>query len=89
MEQEILQQILDEIKEMKADIKKLDVKIDTTEKHLTTDVNKIERGLASRIDKVERHLVDEINLQGRYILEDVEKVSNKLDNVIDKNKLLV
>lgn len=57
---------------------KLDVKIDIVKQELTAE-----------IDNVKQELIKEIKTHGGYILEDVERVSNKIDKVIEKNKLAV
>ena len=63
--------------QMQEDINKLDIKVDTNYKKLSNNLK-----------KTERCLLDEISLHGKYIYEDLEKVSDKLKIVIDKNHLI-
>ena len=102
MENEILNQVLIEIREIKSDlnevkkeVKELREELRKEVSDLRNEINELRIELKNDInivnkktDRTERNLIKEINMQIRFVFEDIDIVDNKLNRVIERNRLV-
>jgi outer membrane murein-binding lipoprotein Lpp len=75
----IVVHIQSDVTEMKADIRRLDGKIDAVDKSLSARIDAVDKSLSARIDAVDKSLSARIDAVDKSLSAKIDRVDGKLD----------